>query len=377
MKIAIASMGRAHLLETARELAKLGHDVSFYSYVPRSRCEKFGLDKKYVKGCFLVSSVIEFVCRKLPFSNRTKRKIRFFNRLLMDYMLAVRLQRCDIFISVTGVGYYVKSLITAKKKYGAILLLDCGCKHTQEKYNILRKTGRYTQISQQTVRKELSGYQLADYIIIPSEHSYQSFLKHNFPKEKLFVNPYGVSLERFHATDKPPADSYDVIIVGQWCYRKGCDLLTDACLHILGKKLLHVGSVIDCPLPDHHLFTHIDAVDESHLMNYYAQAKIFVLPSREDGFGLVLSQALACGLPIVCSKDTGGRDLRNFLNDKKWIIEMPRTTAECLAECIRDALILADSQSEGKRNYVGAAVKHLTWEAYGKRYDSFLQQITK
>jgi glycosyltransferase involved in cell wall biosynthesis len=376
MKIAIASMGRAHLLETAKELAKLGHDVSFYSFVPRSRCEKFGLDRKYVKGCFFFSSVIEFICRKLPFSNRTSRKINHFNRLLMDYMLAVQLRRCDIFISVTGVGYYLKSLVTAKKKYGAMLLLDCGCKHAQEKYDILQKIDGGSRISQQVVRDQLFGYQLADYVVIPSEHSCQSFMKHHFPKEKLFVNPYGVSLVRFHATNKPGSDSYDVIMVGAWCYRKGCDLIIKACRQ-LKVRLLHVGGIVDIAFPTDENFTHINPVDETQLIKYYNQAKVFVLPSREEGLALVQAQALVCGLPVVCSKDTGGRDLRNFLNDKKWIIEMPETTVECLAECIKEALMLADTQPEGKRNYAGDAIKHLTWEAYGKRYDNFLQQITK
>jgi glycosyltransferase involved in cell wall biosynthesis len=101
------------------------------------------------------------------------------------------------------------------------------------------------------------------------------------------------------------------------------------------------------------------------------------LPSREDGFGMVLSQAIACGLPIVCSKDTGGRDLRNFLEDKKWIIEMPETTAECLATCVKEALKLADFQPEGKRDYVGNTIKQLTLEAYGRRYDEFLTKVKK
>jgi glycosyltransferase involved in cell wall biosynthesis len=164
-------------------------------------------------------------------------------------------------------------------------------------------------------------------------------------------------------------------MVGQWCYRKGCDLLTEACLHILKKKLLHVGSVVDCPLPNHPLFTHVDSVNEPQLVNYYMQAKIFALPSREEGLALVQPQALICGLPIVCSKDTGGRDLRNFLDDRKWIIEMPETTVECLAECIMKALALADTQPEGKRNYAGKAIEQLTWEAYGKRYNENIFRI--
>ncbi len=34
-----------------------------------------------------------------------------------------------------------------------------------------------------------------------------------------------------------------------------------------------------------------------------------VLPSIEDGLGLVMAQALACGCPVIASEHTGGRDL--------------------------------------------------------------------
>jgi glycosyltransferase involved in cell wall biosynthesis len=165
-------------------------------------------------------------------------------------------------------------------------------------------------------------------------------------------------------------------MVGGWSYRKGCDLIIEACKNFK-VRFLHVGGIVDMEFPPDKNFTHIDSVDEMWLVQYYNQAKVFVLPSQEDGFGMVLSQALACGLPIVCSKNTGGRDLRNFLDDKKWIIEMQETTVECLVECIREALALADTQFEGKRDYAGDAIKHLTWEAYGKRYSNFLHHITK
>jgi glycosyltransferase involved in cell wall biosynthesis len=224
------------------------------------------------------------------------------------------------------------------------------------------------------ITRELHSIEIANYVSIPSQHVKESFLLHHYPEGKLFVNPYGVNLKMFYS--QTLEKKYDVIMVGAWSYQKGCDLIIEA-----GRKLkvrfLHVGGIVDVEFPVDNNFTHVNSVDETELVQYYNQSKVFVLPSRQDGFGMVLSQALACGLLIVCSKDTGGRDLRNFLDDKKWIIEMPETTVECLAECIEKALALADTQSEGKRNYAGNAIQHLTWEAYGKRYSNFLHQITK
>ena len=50
MKINIASTHRFHLLDLARELSHQGHDVVFYSYVPKGRCMKFGLCYENIKS---------------------------------------------------------------------------------------------------------------------------------------------------------------------------------------------------------------------------------------------------------------------------------------------------------------------------------------
>jgi glycosyltransferase involved in cell wall biosynthesis len=292
----------------------------------------------------------------------------------MDLYLRLFMRPCDIYIAL-GTAYK-ESFITAKKKFGALLtILEWGSKHIDEQQRILRTIPGARTNMEYFNKRSRETYSIADYIAIPSEHVKESFLLYGCPEAKLLVNPYGTSLSQFYPTDKPSNDAFDVIFVGVWSYRKGCDLLTEVCLYILKKKLLHVGGIVDCPLPNHPLFTHVDTVDQPQLLDYYKQAKVFVLPSREDGFGMVLSQSLACGLPIVCSKDTGGRDLRNFLDDGKWIIEIPETTVECLAECIEKALALADTQPEGKRNYAGVAIENLTWEAYGKRYNDNLKNL--
>lgn len=51
----IASTHRFHLLDLARELAKQGYDVKFYSYVPISRCIKYGLKKENCSSLFWIS----------------------------------------------------------------------------------------------------------------------------------------------------------------------------------------------------------------------------------------------------------------------------------------------------------------------------------
>ena len=223
------------------------------------------------------------------------------------------------------------------------------------------------------LKRELEGYRLVDYISIATDHVKQSFLKHNIPDSKLLVNPYGVDLIQFHPTKLN--NNFDIIMVGGWRKEKGCDLLIETCRKY-NFSLLHVGSLVNMEFPQDTNMKHYDAVNQCELIKYYAQAKVFVLPSRAEGLAMVQVQALACGLPIVCSKETGGRDLRDLLAEKKWIIEMKELTVDELGQCIKQAIKLSTTQ-QGIRNYAHHDINKFTWESYGKRYSNRLRTITQ
>lgn len=361
MKINIAASHRFHLLDLARELEKQGHEVRFYSYVPTKRCMKFGLKKECSYSLFYIM---------LPFLAMVKlSKYSFWSLKLihsaLDYYLCWFMKPCDVYIALGTV--YKHSLVCAKKNFGARIILEWGSKHIEEQQRILSEIPGVKKQPYYFTNRSLEGYKLADYIAIASYHVKQSFIERGIPEQKLIQNPYGVDLSMFKPTVLVTNNAYDLIMVGAWSYQKGCDLVVIACKN-LNLSLLHVGTIVDLPFPNERNMIHIDSVDQWQLIKYYAQAKVFILPSRQEGLAMVLSQALVCGLPIVCSKHTGGRDLREFLDDKKWIIEMQDYTIYELGKCINEALKLSKTQ-KGLRTYSEGVIKQLTWEAYGIRYN--------
>lgn len=364
MRINVASFGgRSHLLDIARELANQGHNVKFYSYTPTVYAKRFGLKAKN-NSLFWVLTLPFIVLLKMNFFTA---KMLYQYRCIYDYILAIYMRKCDVFIG--QVPMHIKSCQHAKRQ-SALIIMESGLSHINEYNNYLKEYG----ISNRDIvgsHRYHTCYQISDYITVASDFVKSGFVKNGISPLKLFVNPYGVDIRYFKPTTLSQ-NPYDAVVVGQWCKRKGADLVTEVAKK-LNLKILHVGNVIDVDFPDDNRFTHVDSVPESNLINYYKQAKIFLFPSYEDGFGLVLIQALACGLPIVCSKNTGGPTLHRMIENKKWIIEMQNIDADSLQQSIIKALDLAKAQ-EGERCYITSNdLKQISWEAYGERYSAFIK----
>lgn len=366
MKIVIASYGRAHLLDCARELQKRGHDVIFYSITTKNNLKEYGLNHG---GISLLKVASPFIILHRIFKNNfTLELLRWF----IDKVVCFLLPECNIFIAQSP--NYTKSIIKAKRKYNAITILDRGTSHVKSFNRILKSYGIKEQ-SEAYQKKDEYQYQMVDYIAIASDFCYETFQENSFDMNKIFLNPYGVSTDNFFPTIC--TEEFDCIIVGQWSKRKGSDIVIKA-FNNTEIKILHVGSIIDVEFPESNNFTHINSIAENQLIKFYKRSKIFLFPSREDGFGLVLSQALMCGLPIVCSKNCGGRTLKRLIKENQYIYILQDLTPEALRHNVEEALALANNKKGILRNYISDEEKEiLSWHGYGTRYNNFLKNIEK
>lgn len=368
-KINILSPGRFHVLDLARELAKNGYDVKFYSFVPTKRVIKFGLHKDNNVSLFYLLLPFLFMAKKVFKKAKWSQKLLI---LVQDYLTGILMRKCDVCIALSG--NYIYSVKKAKEQ-GSTIIIERGSKHILEQAKILRAIkGVKTNGEEKPnfyIHRELESYKLADYIAVASQHVYNSFVIHNFDTQKLFVNPYGVDLSMF-SYQPQIKKKYDVIMVGGWSLRKGCDLIIDA-IKETNYSFLHVGSIVDLDFPKSSQFTHVPSVDQVELVNYYNQAKIFVLPSREEGLAMVQAQAIACNLPLVGSKDSGAEDLQKLVNKPEYITIIEEYSPKALVKAMNIAMNHADKPIRG--GYAGDAICNLTWEAYGKRYREFLQKL--
>ena len=106
--------------------------------------------------------------------------------------------------------------------------------------------------------------------------------------------------------DNGIAEQQVILAVGQFVHRKGFDVLLKAAadfsreigVYIIGGKVTpeYKQIVNEFNLENVHF---IDFMAPEELRRYYIAADLFVLPTREDVWGLVINEAMACALPVV------------------------------------------------------------------------------
>jgi glycosyltransferase involved in cell wall biosynthesis len=160
-------------------------------------------------------------------------------------------------------------------------------------------------------------YKSFDAIVAVSEGAAERARSFGVPAEALSVIPNGVDLERVRRNGSARAKNGRVVLgVGRLTHEKGFDLLVEAHARVrrdgLDHRLVLVGDGPERPALE------ADArrlgVEESVRFagfvvepgRFYASASLFCLPSRSEGFGLALLEALAFGLPVVAADCPGG-----------------------------------------------------------------------
>jgi glycosyltransferase involved in cell wall biosynthesis len=368
LRIGIASAGRFHVLDLARELSQLGHQVRFYSYVPRSRGRRFGLaDEDQAPVTAWVSPLLAWQ----RFAPRLGAQAReHLMHLALDRAVATRLAPCDVFIFMSGI--YLEAARAARRRFGARLWLERGSAHIETQDQILAAFPGAERPSRQDIERELAGYALADRIVIASRFSERSFTGRP-EAAKLFRNPYGVDLEHFPLSPRPaPSQGLRLLCVGAWSRRKGCDLVIQAVQASSAVTLTHVGAIGDMAFPsDDARFLHHDPVDQLSLKSFYAEADALILASREEGFGLVLGQAMAMGLPVICTDRTGGPDLAHTPALAERIIVAGADDAAALVIAIAE-LRRRLASGEPFAPLTDADRQTLSWRSYGERYSDAL-----
>lgn len=370
VRIAIVTQGRIQLLELARELQTLGHDVHVYSTISPKRIKAKGISSDKHHRILRPGYLWSLLETRGPASWR-----RFVDPMIQkraDRAAARSLAQCDLLIGTAGLC--VRTLAKARKRYGARILLECSVHHVLAHKAALEEIPNSPRpaVSHFDLKRELWCYQFADVLVTPTRNAANSYTERGIDREKVFWNLPGAELGMFYPTRRPHLESPTILYVGRWSVRKGCNVLAHA---VEGQnwRLIHVGPRGDATIPKLKRFEQRDSRPKEEMQEVYRAAHIIVYPSFDDCVAAPQIRGVATGLPLVCTNRSGGDDLREFLVSPDWITNVPAGDVVALQEGIKKGLAMAETQKT-VRVLLGENRDDLSWRAYGERYNAELQR---
>jgi glycosyltransferase involved in cell wall biosynthesis len=316
-RIVLSTTVQAHTFDVAREFQRRRMLVALFSGYPQARLEKRGIEKADIRARplpVLAGMGLDRLVRSEAFSLRNEA----WPKLAFDRGVSRNLPKGDVFVATSSMG--LRSGRAAKRK-GMLWICDRPCSHIETQDRILyeaydREGLRWPGINRRVKETELWEYEEADAILIASEFARRSFLEHGVPESKLWLIPYGVGLERFRPQGSPEPGSFNVLFVGQKTVRKGIPVLLQAFAALEGdeKHLTLIGagnSAMDALIAKANArqVESLPSMPQDQLADHMSRASVLVLPSVEDGFGMVVAQALACGCPVIVSDQAGASDV--------------------------------------------------------------------
>ena len=162
-------------------------------------------------------------------------------------------------------------------------------------------------------RKTILEYQAADFIEVASEYTRKSFLDAGFSPEKLVRTILNVH-PRFVPQCREPDGVFRIVYTGSLTVMKGIPILLEAFSRFpeRNSQLILVGGWATGGMRRYIEFwlakdTRI-RLSPGDPLPHLKQADVYVHPTYEDGFAYAPMEALACGVPVIVTEDTGMKE---------------------------------------------------------------------
>lgn len=332
------------------ELKLLKATVTFSKYWPffQIGISKNGESIRLVKrSCFydFISFIVSFLGYRFSFLN--KRNIHVYKLYqLYDKLSSYYLSDCDLFIGWSQTSLSCLKSIKSKK---CIRVLEHPMNHVLTWMNMMNdeydlfsddKVFKNSLFTTDMINRMLAEYKEVDYINVLSSFSRKTFLDNGISSEKILVTPLGVDTELFRplSNQGPNFEKFKILFVGRLELLKGCHYLLKAMnelalpdveLILVGKIFPELETILEMYKGS---YTYLGTKSNTELIALYQQCDVFILPSIQESFGLVLLEAMACGKPVIATDHTGAVD---FVNNYENGFVVPIRSSEHLSRKIQ------------------------------------------
>jgi glycosyltransferase involved in cell wall biosynthesis len=355
-----AAYAAARYHEGRRELARI------ISPVPIARSRRLGVSDARNQGIAPLGAWNYGMQRFAPRTIQRQHQLLF--SAAFDEVASRMIGGCDV---VNAWCSTALRTIRAAHRNGTAAVLEVASAHIETQEALMREEyARFgwdidrAVITAGVIKRTMQEYAEADAIVATSSFVKRTLVDRGVDATKIAVVPYGIDPQPLPA---PRAhDVPRVLFVGGCSLRKGIPYLIDAFRRIdAPAELRLVGRTNEA------LFRRIGGLPAnvravgpktgSTLADEYAAADVFVLPSVEDGYGLVTNEAMNAGLPVIVSDHAGSAEI---VRDGENGFVVPARDVDALARRL-DALL----RDGGLRARMGAAARataeRRTWTTYG------------
>lgn len=247
------------------------------------------------------------------------------------------------------------------------ILQDEVDKNPMAKKTILEETEfRY---SKKQLDDSVFEVKLSDFAVGASTFTLKTLIKQGMAENCVHMAPYGVNIKDFKPRrDFRKIDKMRFLFVGSFSQRKGISYLLQAfkelenegeniSLTMAGRGIMDYDLVKSYGLKC--LETHVNLPLEK-LVELMQESDVFVFPSICEGFGLVLIQAMATGMPLITTYNTSGPD---FIEEGKDGFLIEAQDVEAIKNKVRYFLQNPDEVKRMGQNAILKS-KDFTWERF-------------
>ena len=288
---------------------------------------------------------------RLPVARSRRDWLTLQSDLDFDSRVAAAIDPPDLFDGVTAQCHDTAARLRSAKARVIVTCLNTHINHLERAFvEEHRRVGfRGRSFIHPTMRaRALGEIAMAEHLRVNSHLAKRTFVDEGVAEDRVTVIHPGVDLDHFHVVPKQD-DVFRVIAVSSIDPRKGVHYLLQAfeAARLPNAELLIIGGTGDRwskRMLDGHMSRHsnirLESVDvmTTEVARTLGRASVLVHAAVEEGFGLVIPQALACGRPVIATRTTGAAELiQEGVNG--FVIE-PRSVTE-LTERLR---LLADDR---------------------------------
>lgn len=319
MLVTYTAPNRAHHYGYARALNNAGCLRAFISgfsrFSPRAPMPDLG--DKLIRADHLQNVYLASMSLHAP--ECITRQLEYRTKIWMDWMSDRPARESDIFLFYSGTGLRTASRLKGTR---TLRIVEAVNSHVLVQERIMNEEFRNLGLPprgfyHRDVARRVAEIESADAILCPSEFVRDSYVEQGVPKERILKVPYGFEPRKDIKRPEPRDEAFRVLYVGQISVRKGLRYLFQAfeALRHPNKELWIVGpraavtGIDDVRTPAGTKF--LGVLKGEALTAAYLSATVFVLPSLEEGLGLVAGEAMSFGLPVVATVNTGTSDLFN------------------------------------------------------------------